>query len=207
MRVNAVNRLLRGEQGAVHVRIDPSCHDLIADLEQVLRDGQKIKKTGRRSDPYFRRTTPATRSRTAWRLTRPCSAPRGRTARRSAACRCLPTASPPRPAASAAQAPARSGCDIALEATSVAFGNSRHRSAQAGIAILVRPGGAVCGLRRAHRRGLEPHGWDLALARLLAVHPAHGTRPATSRDCGCRMTRLTVPTLRGAVVSGRVDSQ
>ena len=56
MRVNAINRLLRGEQGAVHVRIDPSCHELIADLEQVLRDGQKIKKTGRRSDPYFWRT-------------------------------------------------------------------------------------------------------------------------------------------------------
>jgi hypothetical protein len=54
MRVNAVNRLLRGEQGAVHVRIDPSCPELIADLEQVLRDGQKIKKTSRRSDPYFR---------------------------------------------------------------------------------------------------------------------------------------------------------
>ena len=56
MRVNAINRLLRGEQGAVHVRIDPSCHELIADLEQVLRDGRKIKKTGRRSDPYFWRT-------------------------------------------------------------------------------------------------------------------------------------------------------
>jgi hypothetical protein len=56
MRVNAVNRLLRGEQGAVRVRIDPSCHESIADLEQVLRDGQKIKKTGRRSDPYFWRT-------------------------------------------------------------------------------------------------------------------------------------------------------
>ena len=45
MRVNAINRLLRGEQGAVHVRIDPSCHELIADLEQVLRDGRKITKT------------------------------------------------------------------------------------------------------------------------------------------------------------------
>jgi hypothetical protein len=55
MRVNAVNRLLRDEHGQVRVRVDPSCHELIADLEQVLRDGQKIKKTGRRSDPYFRR--------------------------------------------------------------------------------------------------------------------------------------------------------
>jgi hypothetical protein len=56
MRVNAVNRLLRDEHGQVRVLIDPSCHELITDLEQVLRDGQKIKKTGRRSDPYFRRT-------------------------------------------------------------------------------------------------------------------------------------------------------
>jgi phage terminase large subunit-like protein len=56
MRVNAVNRLLRDEHGQVRVQIDSSCHELITDLEQVLRDGQKIKKTGRRSDPYFRRT-------------------------------------------------------------------------------------------------------------------------------------------------------
>jgi hypothetical protein len=56
MRVNAVNRLLRDEHGQVRVLIDPSCHELITDLEQVLRDGQKIKKTSRRSDPYFRRT-------------------------------------------------------------------------------------------------------------------------------------------------------
>jgi hypothetical protein len=56
MRVNAVNRLLRDEHGQVRVQIDPGCHELIADLEQVLRDGQKIKKTSRRSDPYFRRT-------------------------------------------------------------------------------------------------------------------------------------------------------
>jgi hypothetical protein len=46
----------KDEHGQVRVLIDPSCHELIADLEQVLRDGQKIKKTGRRSDPYFRRT-------------------------------------------------------------------------------------------------------------------------------------------------------
>jgi hypothetical protein len=56
MRVNAVNRLLRDEHGQVRVLVDPSCHELITDLEQVLRDGQKIKKTTRRSDPYFRRT-------------------------------------------------------------------------------------------------------------------------------------------------------
>jgi hypothetical protein len=56
MRVNAVNRLLRDEHGQVRVQIDPSCHELIVDLEQVSRDGQKIKKTTRRSDPYFRRT-------------------------------------------------------------------------------------------------------------------------------------------------------
>jgi len=44
MRLNAVNHLLRDEHGQVRV--------LITDLEQVLRDGQKIKKTTRRSDPY-----------------------------------------------------------------------------------------------------------------------------------------------------------
>jgi hypothetical protein len=46
----------KDEHGQVRVLIDPSCHELITDLEQVLRDGQKIKKTSRRSDPYFRRT-------------------------------------------------------------------------------------------------------------------------------------------------------
>jgi hypothetical protein len=57
MRLNAVNRLLRDEQGQVRVQIDPSCRELIADLEQVLRDHrQGIKKSTRRSDPYFRRS-------------------------------------------------------------------------------------------------------------------------------------------------------
>jgi hypothetical protein len=77
MRVNAVNRLLKYEHGQVRVRIDPSCHELIADLEQVLRDGQKIKKTGRRSDPYFGEPIRATPYRTASRSTHPRSAPQG----------------------------------------------------------------------------------------------------------------------------------
>ena len=45
MRINAANRALMDEAGRVRVQIDPACTELIADLEQVLRDGQKIKKT------------------------------------------------------------------------------------------------------------------------------------------------------------------
>jgi hypothetical protein len=56
-RVNAANAALQDEHGASHVEIDPSCHELIADLEQVLSDGKGgIKKTQDRRDPYFRRT-------------------------------------------------------------------------------------------------------------------------------------------------------
>ena len=37
--------------------IDPSCKDLITDLEVVLRDqGGGIKKTTKKTDPYFLRT-------------------------------------------------------------------------------------------------------------------------------------------------------
>jgi len=57
MRLNAVNRLLRDETGQARVQIDPSCRELVADLQQVLRDTrQGIKKSTRRSDPYFRRS-------------------------------------------------------------------------------------------------------------------------------------------------------
>jgi hypothetical protein len=56
-RVNAVNRSLRDESGIVRVEIDPSCTELIADLEQVLRDNRGgLKKIRDRKDPYFRRT-------------------------------------------------------------------------------------------------------------------------------------------------------
>lgn len=56
-RINAVNRLLYDEQGQVRVQIDPSCKELIADLEGVLRDQKGgIMKVRNRKDPYFRRT-------------------------------------------------------------------------------------------------------------------------------------------------------
>lgn len=56
-RINAVNRMLRDEQGVARIEIDPSCNELIDDLEQVLRDARGgIKKTHNRKEPYFRRT-------------------------------------------------------------------------------------------------------------------------------------------------------
>lgn len=56
-RVNAVNRALRDEYGENRVEIDPSCEELIADLEGVLRDPKGgIKKTYNPKDPYVRRT-------------------------------------------------------------------------------------------------------------------------------------------------------
>lgn len=56
-RINAVNVALRNEEGASNVEIDPSCKELIDDLEQVLRDNRGgIKKTTDRKNPYFRRT-------------------------------------------------------------------------------------------------------------------------------------------------------
>ncbi len=56
-RINAVNRALRDEYGEIGVDIDPSCEELIADLEGVLRDPKGgIKKTFNKSDPYIRRT-------------------------------------------------------------------------------------------------------------------------------------------------------
>jgi hypothetical protein len=56
-RINAVNRLCKDERGLVRLQIDPSCRELIADLEGVLRDDRGgIKKVRNRKDPYFRRT-------------------------------------------------------------------------------------------------------------------------------------------------------
>jgi hypothetical protein len=56
-RINAVNRSLRDEAGIVRVEIDPSCTELVADMEQVLRDQRGgLKKVRDRRDPYFRRT-------------------------------------------------------------------------------------------------------------------------------------------------------
>jgi len=48
---------LKNEHGEVCVEVDPSCRELIDDLEQVLLDGRgKIKKVTNRTDPYFKRT-------------------------------------------------------------------------------------------------------------------------------------------------------
>jgi len=56
-RVNAVNRICKDERGRVGLAIDPSCVELIADLEGVLRDQKGgIFKVRNKKDPYFRRT-------------------------------------------------------------------------------------------------------------------------------------------------------
>lgn len=56
-RVNAVNMACRNEFGELNLEIDPSCKELIADLEQVVADAKGgIRKTTNRRDPYFRRT-------------------------------------------------------------------------------------------------------------------------------------------------------
>jgi|TARA_Y100000310_G_scaffold107211_1_gene105693 phage terminase large subunit-like protein len=56
-RVNAVNQICRSTEGVASLEIDPSCEELINDLEQVIGDGkQGIKKTFNKKDPYFRRT-------------------------------------------------------------------------------------------------------------------------------------------------------
>lgn len=56
-RVNAVNAALRDFKGQSIIDIDPSCVELIADLEEVLKDPNGgIKKTTRPEDPYSRRT-------------------------------------------------------------------------------------------------------------------------------------------------------
>ena len=56
-RINAMNSALSDEKRQTHIEIDPSCLELIADLEQVLKDPRGgIKKTFDRSDPYVSRT-------------------------------------------------------------------------------------------------------------------------------------------------------
>jgi phage terminase large subunit-like protein len=56
-RVNSVNRLCKDEKGYIRLQIDPSCVELIADLEGVLRDPRGgIFKVRNKKDPYFRRT-------------------------------------------------------------------------------------------------------------------------------------------------------
>lgn len=56
-RINAVNRAFGDETGINHLEIDPSCNELIIDLESVLRDPRGgIKKTTNTRDPYYRRT-------------------------------------------------------------------------------------------------------------------------------------------------------
>lgn len=56
-RINAVNHIMRDEDGENRFECDPSCSELIADFEQVLRDGRGgIKKSTARKDAYFART-------------------------------------------------------------------------------------------------------------------------------------------------------
>jgi hypothetical protein len=56
-RVNAVNRILRDEDGRVRVQLDPSCREMATDFESVLRDQkQGILKVRNPKDPYFKRT-------------------------------------------------------------------------------------------------------------------------------------------------------
>lgn len=56
-RINAVNVAFKDHEGVSHVEIDPSCVELIADFEDVLRDNRGgIKKVSDRTNPYFKRT-------------------------------------------------------------------------------------------------------------------------------------------------------
>lgn len=58
-RINAVNRLLRDEDGLVRIQVDAECQELITDLEGVLFDPKlsgKILKIRNKKDPYFKRT-------------------------------------------------------------------------------------------------------------------------------------------------------
>jgi len=56
-RINSVQRAFKDEHGSSRIEMDPGCKELIADLEQVLRDPRGgIKKTHDRQDPYYRRT-------------------------------------------------------------------------------------------------------------------------------------------------------
>lgn len=56
-RLNSINRLLLDEHGQIRLKIDPSCQELIKDLDGVLRDNRGgIVKSNNRRDPYFHRT-------------------------------------------------------------------------------------------------------------------------------------------------------
>lgn len=56
-RINAVNQALKNSEGVNTIEIDPSCIELIADLEQVVRDQKAgIKKVTDPQNPYFQRT-------------------------------------------------------------------------------------------------------------------------------------------------------
>lgn len=56
-RINAVNRICKDETGFPGLEMDPTCIDLIADMEQVITDGKGgIKKTFNKKDPYYYRT-------------------------------------------------------------------------------------------------------------------------------------------------------
>lgn len=56
-RINAVNHIMRDEDGENRFECDPSCIELISDFEQVLRDGRGgIKKSTARKEVYFKRT-------------------------------------------------------------------------------------------------------------------------------------------------------
>lgn len=56
-RKNAMNRCLRPSDGIPLIQVDPSCRELITDLEQVLTDSAGgIAKSRRPADPYYHRT-------------------------------------------------------------------------------------------------------------------------------------------------------
>jgi hypothetical protein len=57
-RVNAVNYKLEARGGFPGTLIAPTCHELIADLAEVILDddGRDIKKTSKPGDPYSKRT-------------------------------------------------------------------------------------------------------------------------------------------------------
>lgn len=56
-RINSLQRVFKDESGHSLIEVDPGCKELVADLEQVLRDPRGgIKKSHDRHDPYYRRT-------------------------------------------------------------------------------------------------------------------------------------------------------
>lgn len=57
LRINTVNDKLKTSHKNIELVIDPSCQELIADLEEVVSDGRGgIKKARDNKDPYYRRT-------------------------------------------------------------------------------------------------------------------------------------------------------